>query len=619
MVPRAWSDRLPRALAIGLGLVAADPEYAGRLRTAQIAAIVRLTPLTMGASCLNAAILLLTLGWIGPVSIALRIWSALVFALASYYGCNWWAGRHRGTNRQATSRTIRRAIIHAWLFGGLWGAVPVLTFPGASALTQLLVGCLTAGMMCAGGFVLATVPLAGMSYVLLVGAGAFFALLQDGSPVYLGLTALMAVYTLVVMVNLNWIAFLFISHFLAEAQVQREVAAREQTQVQTAHAERMIALGELAGGIAHDFNNVLQAVAGHAELIELRPEDPQKVRRLARVIQEAAERGGSIGRRLLAFARRDILSAEPVDPARVLRALRELLTHLFGSDIEVDVVIEPGLGAALADKAQLETVLLDLATNALDAMPDGGNLTFTAASETIPHDTKDPTLKPGRYVRMSVADTGIGMDAATLLRATEPFFTTKPKGKGTGLGLSMAQGFAQQSDGALSIQSEPGRGTIVNIWLPQRGEVARPRAAETPATTAGLDGKQRVLVVDDDDLVREVVRLSLEEAGFATEGAEDASRALDYLDQGKTVDALITDFAMPGMNGLELIREVQRRKPTLPTILLTGHVGDLAAAPMEPAVRGRVIILQKPVRPAELAERLNLAMEARRDRQQATA
>jgi signal transduction histidine kinase/CheY-like chemotaxis protein len=612
----AWSARLPQALAIGLGLVAADPEYAGRLRTAQVAAIVCLTPLTMAASCLNAAILLLTLGRLGSLRFGLWIWSALVFALAANYGRNWWVGRHRDPNRQATSRTIRREIIHGWLFGALWGAVPVLTFPGAPAPAQLLVGCLTAGMMCAGGFVLATVPLAGMSYVLLVGAGALLALLQDGFPVYLGLTALMAVYNAVVIVSLNWIAFLFISHFLAEALVQKEVAARERTQAQAAHAERMIALGELAGGIAHDFNNVLQVIAGNAELIERRPEDPQKVRQLARLALEAAERGGSIGRRLLAFARREILTVEPVDPAEVLEGLCQLLAYLFGSDIAIHTEIEPGLGAALTDKAQLQAVLLNLATNARDAMPNGGNLTFTAASERVAQDRNDPILKAGAYVRISVSDTGSGMDSATLLRATEPFFTTKPKGKGTGLGLSMAHGFAEQSGGALSIQSETDRGTIVSIWLPRAGVAVRPSlgvVTQTSAMTAELDRKHFVLVVDDDELVREVVMISLEEAGFATEGAEDASHALAYIDQGKAVDALITDFAMPGMNGLDLIREVQRRKPTLPMILLTGHVGDIAAAPIERALGGQVIVLQKPVRPVELAERLTVAIGAQGD------
>jgi signal transduction histidine kinase/ActR/RegA family two-component response regulator len=613
---RAWFGGLPPALAIGLGFVPADPEYAGRLRAAQIAAIVRLTPVTMAASCLNAAILLLTLGRMGWLRIGPCIWAAAVFATAAYYGRNWRAGRHRQPNRQAASRTMRRVVFHGGLFGALWGVVPVLIFPGAPTLVQLLIGCLTAGMMGAGGFVLATVPLAGMVYVLIVGAGAFIALLQNAAPVYLGLTALLVVYMAVVIVNLNWIAFLFISHFLAEAQVQREVAARERSQAQAAHAERMIALGELAGGIAHDFNNVLQVISGQAEMIERRRETPKEVLRLARLLRQAAERGGSIGRRLLAFARRDILDIEPVDLAGVLKGLRDLLGHPFASDIVIRVAAEPGLGAILADKAQLEAVLLNLAANARDAMPKGGELTFSAASETVAQDRDDPILKAGPYVRISVADSGTGMDPATLRRATEPFFTTKPMGKGTGLGLSIAQGFAQQSGGALALRSEPGRGTVVSLWLPRaEGVVPAPPGTVGQIRDCAGDPARRplVLVVDDDEFVRETVMMSLERAGFAAEGAADAADALACTDRGKAVDAVITDFYMPGMNGLDLIREMQKRYPALPAILLTGHVGDIAAATAR-VVGSRVIVLQKPVPPSELAERLTVAIASRRDR-----
>jgi hypothetical protein len=169
----AWSSRLPRALAIGLGLATADDDCAARLRAAQIEAIVRLTPLAMGASCLNVVILMLTLGHVGSIGWSLWVWSAAFLALVLRYGRSWWKGRHRDQRRPVSSAAIRRAVIHGGLYGALWGAVPVMTFPGAPALTQLLVGCLTAGMMCAGGFVLTTVPLAGIAYVLLIAAGAF--------------------------------------------------------------------------------------------------------------------------------------------------------------------------------------------------------------------------------------------------------------------------------------------------------------------------------------------------------------------------------------------------------------------------------------------------------------
>jgi CheY-like chemotaxis protein len=375
----------------------------------------------------------------------------------------------------------------------------------------------------------------------------------------------------------------------------------------------MIAMGELAGGIAHDFNNVLQVIAGRADMIERCRESPQEVLRLAHLLRQAAQHGGAISRRLLAFARRDMLEIEPVDLVEVLRGLYDLLGHPFGSDIEIRVEAEAGLGPILADRAQLEAVLLNLAANARDAMPKGGQLTFSAGRETVAQGRDDVPLKPGRYVRLSVADSGMGMDAATLRRATEPFFTTKPGGKGTGLGLSIAQGFAQQSGGALAIRSEPGSGTIVSIWLLEAEGVVEAPPPPAGRTRAAADPgrKSRVLVVDDDRFVREVLILSIEGAGFEAIGAAGAGEALACIDRGTPVDAVITDFDMPGTNGLDLIHELQRRLPALPAILLTGHVGDIVTAH---AIGTQAIILQKPVPPMELAERLSSAIASRRDR-----
>ena len=603
----AWSSRLPRALAIGLGLAAADEDCAARLRAAQIEAIVRLTPLAMGASCLNVVILMLTLGSVGPIGWPLWVWSALFVALVLRYGRSWWKGRHRERSRPVSSAALRRSVIHGGLYGALWGAVPAMTFPGAPAPTQLLVGCLTAGMMCAGGFVLTTVPLAGVTYVLLVASGAFFALLQGGSAVYLGLAALMAVYTGVVIISINWNAFLFIGHFLAEAQIQKEVAAREQAQAQSAHAERMIALGQLAGGIAHDFNNTLQAVAGNAALIERRPNDPDRVRGLAHMVLEAAERGGSISRRLLAFARQDALAPEPVDPAAILTDIRDLLQRTLGSSIAVHSTAAPGLPWFLADRRQLETVLLNLASNARDALPNGGDVTLSAESEIVTELDHQPLLRPGGYIRLSVADNGVGMDRVTLDRSAEPFFTTKPRGQGTGLGLSMARGFAEQSGGGLAITSEVHRGTVVELWLPQTQiEAASRPQAELPVTA--LRDARHVLMVDDDPMVREVMVQLLEDAGFAVMGAESGVDALAHIDSGAPVDAMVTDFQMPGMNGLELIRASQVRHPDLPSFLLTGHVGDIEAASNQTRSKARFTLLQKPIRPTELSRMIDEAL-----------
>ncbi len=263
-----------------------------------------------------------------------------------------------------------------------------------------------------------------------------------------------------------------------EARLRDEAAAREAAQARLAQSRRLEALGQLAGGVAHDFANVLQAVQGAARLAAERLErDPGSARGLLDLIGDASRHGASITRRLLGFARRGELRVEAVDAAVLLKELEEVLAYTLGASgphIRIEAV--PGLPTVLADKGELEAVLVNLATNARDAMPQGGTLTLVAVAEDIVgDDTPLPAgLRPGRYVRLSAADTGTGMDGATLTRAAEPFFTTKPEGEGTGLGLAMARDFAEQAGGGLAIASEPGRGTTVTLWLPSAAEPELP-------------------------------------------------------------------------------------------------------------------------------------------------
>ncbi|MBV9995744.1 MAG: response regulator [Caulobacteraceae bacterium] len=602
---RALLRRLPQPLAVALDLAAIDPAEAAEIRGAQIFAIVRLSPIAMAASCLNAVIFIVTCRAAGAFRPALWAWAALVFAAAGYYCRGWLRGRGRAARRPASRRALRRATLGGALFGALWGAVPALFFPGAPPQIQLLIGVLTAGMMSGGAIVLASVPTAGLAYVAPVAAGSAVALVQEDAPAYLGLSALLVSYTVVVAVNVTWSAALFVSSRLAEAKVRSEVIAREQAQARAAHAERMTALGELAGGIAHDFNNVLQAVSGGASLIERHPEAPEYVQRQARRMEAAVERGSAITRRLLAFARRDVLRAEVVDVAGLLREMPELLAPVLGPQIALRAGADGRGLRLLADRRQLESVLVNLATNARDAMPDAGTLTVSAAAEAQAEGPEAHGLKKGgRYVRLTLADTGVGMEAATLARAAEPFFTTKPAGKGTGLGLSIAKGFAEQSGGALAIASAPGEGCAVTLWLPQADAPVLAAGRAAPAVPAAGAPARWVLVVDDDDLVREMLMASLEDAGFAPLGAESAQRALSHLDAGAPVDALITDLSMPGMSGWDLVRQVQQRRRDLPTIMLTGHVGELETELAQSPRSRRFLLLQKPVSPAQLTRRL---------------
>lgn len=346
-------------------------------------------------------------------------------------------------------------------------------------------------------------------------------------------------------------------------------------------------------------------MSGGAALIERHPDDADRVLRYARMVMDAARRGAAITSRLLTFSRRGDLHAEPIDALDLLTDMGEVLTHTLGGSVVCVVDVVQGLPPVFADRGQLETVLVNLAANARDAMPEGGTLTLSADAEIVsaalPHFAG---LLPGHYVRVQVSDTGCGMDQAVLARVTEPFFTTKEPGKGTGLGLAMAKGFAEQSGGSLSIDSRVGQGTRIIVWLPI---MVDPGAGEQAAIARPRDdnGKPRVLLVDDDAIVLDVLRLSLQDAGYAVLPAESGPVALGLLDAGAHVDIVVSDLTMPEMDGLQVIRRAQQRRPNLPAVLLTGYAGDGAALAVGGAISGTFSLLRKPVSGSQLADRIS--------------
>ncbi|MFL5255496.1 MAG: ATP-binding protein [Rhodopila sp.] len=349
-------------------------------------------------------------------------------------------------------------------------------------------------------------------------------------------------------------------------RLRAETAEREQAEAKLAQAQRMEALGQLAAGVAHDFNNVLHVVIGGLALIERQPDRVRAVEQRVRNILEAARRGANITGRLLVFARQGTLQAEAISPVRLLEGLREILAHTIGVDIAVRIAADDGLPQMLADRGQLQTVLVNLAVNARDAMPQGGTLFFGAASEVVAGTTAHPAgLRAGRYVRISVSDTGTGMSAATLARVGDPFFSTKAPGQGTGLGVAMARGFAHQSGGALAIESVPSQGTTVTMWLPQAepGVPESEQRAPGEPLTSSARAPAHLLIVDDDDMVRETVADQMLEQGYIVEQAASGREALAKLDAGASVDLLISDFAMPVIDGLALIQAARRRRPRL--------------------------------------------------------
>ncbi|MBC7431045.1 MAG: response regulator, partial [Rubritepida sp.] len=377
---------------------------------------------------------------------------------------------------------------------------------------------------------------------------------------------------------------------LDAARAEREAALES-----LAQGQRMEALGRLAGGVAHDINNVLQAVLGGARLIGKRSADTA-VLRLAQLISEAAERGGAVTRRLLAFARRDSLEAEPVPVQALLEGVRDVLAHTLGAAVQVRLRIAPGIPALLADRAQLETVLVNLAINARDAMmPQGGAMEMGGTARIIDGRRgpgPSPGLPPGRYIRLWVSDSGHGMDGETLRRATEPFFTTKEKGQGTGLGLAMAQGFCEQSGGALELASVPGKGTRVTLWLPQAPAIS---SVVPPVLPAATERRCRVLLVDDAPEVLAVLAAGLRERGHTVVPASGGLEALGALAAEPDFDLLITDLSMPGIDGLRLIDEARRMHPGLPAVVVTGFVAEAEDGLEQATQSGPIVVLRKPV------------------------
>ena len=351
-----------------------------------------------------------------------------------------------------------------------------------------------------------------------------------------------------------------------EQRIEERTRERETALAQLFESQKLDAIGQLTGGVAHDFNNLLMVILGSLKLLEKRVGSDARSRQLLENAQQGAKRGAALTQRLLAFARRQELTPVAVDLNEIMEGMRELLTRALGAEVQLEIAIDAGLPPVLVDANQLELAVLNLALNSRDAMPHGGRLTISARQETRGGDFR---LAAGDYLRISVSDNGSGMDEKTLLRATEPFFTTKSAGKGTGLGLSMIQGLAAQSGGQLHIRSEKGVGTTVELLLPRAPDGAKARG-NAPEQTAAASGGT-ILVVDDDSLVLTGTVGLIEDLGYRGITAHSGQEALDMLATGVNFDAVITDYVMPAMNGLELAHAIRAKYPRLPVILMTGY------------------------------------------------
>jgi PAS domain S-box-containing protein len=389
---------------------------------------------------------------------------------------------------------------------------------------------------------------------------------------------------------------------------QMDITERRTTQDAYLQAQKMEAIGQLTAGMAHDFNNLLQVINGNLEVALISLHRPDLARQQLERAQRAALRAGKLTQQLLTFARKQRLDPKPVNINNLVFDFSEMLARTLGAKVELRLDLRPGLPVCMLDPTHLEMALLNVLINARDAMPDGGEVTVATAIVRGEDRLKVHGLPHGTYVSLCVIDKGTGMEDEVLRRATEPFFTTK--GPGTGLGLAMVHGFVQQSHGRLEIDSKPGEGTKVTMIFPiadngtGHGDAAAGDAA--PDDAGANAGKPTVLVVEDNDDVRELAEQVLEMEGYAVQSAASGEQAMDLLRQDARADLLFTDVIMPGgMNGLALVEQARALRPGLPVLVTTGYMDELPQGGRS----GGLNVLAKPYRQEDLLERVRKALE----------
>jgi signal transduction histidine kinase/CheY-like chemotaxis protein len=396
--------------------------------------------------------------------------------------------------------------------------------------------------------------------------------------------------------------------FVRHTRQSSDLLRKSEEQLQ--HAQKMEAVGGLAGGIAHDFNNILTAIRTYNNfLLEDLPEGHAS-RREAAGIAKAVDHAANLTRQLLAFSRRQIMQPRVMDLNDTVRDLEHMLNRVLGPSVQLTTHLDLTLGMVNADPGQLEQVLMNLALNARDAMPGGGRLRIETSNATLDstymkqHGVGD--TEPGDYVMVAVRDTGIGMDRETQARIFEPFFTTKESGRGTGLGLAMVYGIVKQSGGYVWVYSEPGQGTTFKIYLPRSEDAVRAIQRDT-IRIEDLRGTERVLLVEDEDPVREVSARLLKRAGYTVVDSKDGQRALDEFDRHHAAfDIVITDMAMPGMGGRELAQRLRSRSPDIPIVFMSGYTDDEELR--SSLVDSRALFIEKPFTPELLLSKVREAL-----------
>lgn len=391
----------------------------------------------------------------------------------------------------------------------------------------------------------------------------------------------------------------------ANRELAAQIVEREKAETALRQAQRLEAVGQLTSGVAHDFNNLLTVVLGNVDQLRKNETDPKVLRRLD-MMREASQRGARLTAQMLAFSRRQKLEPRAVDLNETVRSMGDMLQSAIGGSVHIEQPqLASDLWPAMIDPTQIELVILNLAINARDAMEVGGSLTIRTENARLDASGRPDELPPGDYVVVSVSDTGSGMTDEVLSRAFEPFFTTKEVGKGSGLGLSQVFGLAKQSGGGVSIDTEVDKGTTIRIFLPRADAAPTQEREASGELLAARDAGMVVLVVDDDEAVRNVTAGYLSDLGYDVIEADSGGAALETLEHHDRIDAMVLDFAMPGMNGGELARELRVRRPGAPILFATGYADAEALTDV-----GEDMIVRKPFTQAELARKLSRTLAA---------
>ena len=390
----------------------------------------------------------------------------------------------------------------------------------------------------------------------------------------------------------------------------KDITERKRLEGELRRSQKMEAVGRLAGGITHDFNNVLTAIDGYCELTLLKVDDTELVRKNLVKIKEVKNAASALIRQLLAFSRKQTIKHQVLDINSIVENMKNLLVRFIGEDIELKTDLDPEIGLIRADQGQIEQIIMNLALNARDAMPDGGVFAVSSSQEIFDKDSAQhhADLKPGKYVRLTISDTGVGMDEETLSHVFEPFFTTKEETKGSGLGLTTVYGIIKQSKGWISLKSEPGEGTTFEIYLPRTAK-ARDLSIKKKERLAPAGGIETILVVEDNTYVRDLTVTALKDYGYTILEAESGIDALNLCsEKGSSIDLLITDIVLPRMSGLQLSQRLEERYRDLRTLYISGYPEEVVA--QYGVVDNGNNLLEKPFSPSTLASKVRELLDS---------